>query len=289
MSQHIKNINFSKKEFIKAISEVKVAESLTGVKYSNICIDEQNITGIRETTGNSFIIKIDSLYDAYEKLNAFNTNSLKPFVYKQQSPAMAILIAINAIKPTISIDKKNNSFSKNFSNDNKISPIQRQYEMRCPKCGIYMTLTPLHDGYKWLSCTSCYNAFKNPNYDSSKRIGFVKKYNSILKILLSTIFIISFICIFAYFDIENNTNVKNGKLQEAAQIEAFTAIKRNLKNSSSFKPGGMYQGIYDQQSESQRYFMVQKFSATNTFGGRIDSEAYIIFDKDGHVTSVTIQ
>ena len=89
--------NFNKDEFIKAIDNISVARSITGVIYTNIRCDNNHITGIRESTHQSFTINLDSLYKAYSELEEFSTTALKPYVNRVQSPSLAILIAIGAV------------------------------------------------------------------------------------------------------------------------------------------------------------------------------------------------
>jgi len=90
--------DFSKEEFIKAISKINSATSVTGMMYSNIRFENGMIIGMRESTLRPFTIKVDKLYNAYKDLKEFTTLSLKPYVDRVQSPSLAILIAIGAVK-----------------------------------------------------------------------------------------------------------------------------------------------------------------------------------------------
>ena len=85
-------------EFINAIKTIKVAESVSGIVYSNIHVTKDRIIGVRESTNAKFEIPLKNLYDAYCELTAFNTSLLKPYVDRVQSPALAILLACNAIE-----------------------------------------------------------------------------------------------------------------------------------------------------------------------------------------------
>ncbi len=89
--------NLSKDEFTKAIANISIAKSITGVIYTNIRCENNHITGVRESTQQPFTINLDSLYKAYHELKEFSTTALKPYVNRVQSPSMAILIAIGAV------------------------------------------------------------------------------------------------------------------------------------------------------------------------------------------------
>lgn len=89
--------NFSKDEFAKAVSNISIAKSITGVIYKDILCENNQITGIRESTQQPFTINLDSLYKAYQELEEFSTTALEPYVKRVQSPSMAILIAIGAV------------------------------------------------------------------------------------------------------------------------------------------------------------------------------------------------
>lgn len=89
----------SKSEFVDTIAKINNAESVTGVKYNNIEVVNGIICGIRESTNEPFSISADALFNAYCKVDVFNTIALKPYVNGVQSPAMAILIATKLITP----------------------------------------------------------------------------------------------------------------------------------------------------------------------------------------------
>lgn len=100
MSYFIKNGNLTYSEFFDSISKINCATSVTGKVYSNIQIDNDKVVGIREANNNRFSISLKKLYDAYCNVLVFTTAELKPYVDRVQSPSLAILIAIKAVKPT---------------------------------------------------------------------------------------------------------------------------------------------------------------------------------------------
>lgn len=98
MSYFIKNGDLSYAEFVEAIKRINAATSITGIAYTGIQVVNDNVVGIRESTNAPFRISLKSLYDAYRHVLVFTTTELKPYVNRVQSPSLAILIAINAIK-----------------------------------------------------------------------------------------------------------------------------------------------------------------------------------------------
>lgn len=85
----------SKEEFISRIDKIHSATSIEGNEYNEIHICKpalKYIEGTRSSTGKSFKIQINKLYEAYYKLDIINTVTLKKYVARVQSPAMAILI-----------------------------------------------------------------------------------------------------------------------------------------------------------------------------------------------------
>ena len=85
----------SKEEFISRIDNVHSATSIEGKEYDEIHICKpalKYIEGTRNSAGKSFKIQISKLYEAYCKLDIINTATLKDYVNRVQSPAMAILI-----------------------------------------------------------------------------------------------------------------------------------------------------------------------------------------------------
>lgn len=91
--------DLTKSEFIDAIKKINNAESVTGVKYSNIEVVNGTICGIRESTSEPFRISVNALYNALMNVDEINVTTLKPFVNSVQSPALAILIAAHLVMP----------------------------------------------------------------------------------------------------------------------------------------------------------------------------------------------
>ena len=89
----------SEAEFIDELKKINNAESITGVKYSNIEVMNGIICGVRDSTNEPFSIMVSSLYKAYCELTIFNTKALEPYVKRVQSPAMAVLIAAKLVSP----------------------------------------------------------------------------------------------------------------------------------------------------------------------------------------------
>ena len=83
----------SKEEFLRRISEVHSAESITGRKYLNIHTDKERriCTGIRQATKKPFTIRLDRLFEAYYQLDEISIATLKEYVDRGQSPSLAIL------------------------------------------------------------------------------------------------------------------------------------------------------------------------------------------------------
>lgn len=99
MAYFIKNGNMSYSEFVDLIKRINVATSVTGVEYIDIHVDGEKVVGIRQSTDKPFAISLKDLYEAYNSVPVFTTTELKPYVGGVQSPSLAILIAINAVKP----------------------------------------------------------------------------------------------------------------------------------------------------------------------------------------------
>lgn len=94
---YIKNGNWSYYEFCSAIKSVSSAQSVKGINYINLTVENDIIDGVRESTNAPFSISLKRLYEAYCKVSVFSTSSLKPYVDRVQSPSLAILIACGAI------------------------------------------------------------------------------------------------------------------------------------------------------------------------------------------------
>lgn len=84
-------------EFSNAIKSISSAQSVTGINYTNLTVEDDKIVGVRESTNIPFRISLKRLYDAYCEVRVFTTGSLKPYVDRVQSPSLAILIACGAI------------------------------------------------------------------------------------------------------------------------------------------------------------------------------------------------
>ncbi len=152
--------NLSKEEFIQRISQITTATSVTGIVYSQIKCDGTYINGLRETTGAGFAISLDKLYTAYNELTDFTTTSLKPYVDRVQSPSLAILLAIEAVKknnlidevaekPKVSVKKKKKNNNEN-NNSNLIKWvivfIIVAVLIICGKCGGMSERAPIENG-----------------------------------------------------------------------------------------------------------------------------------------------
>lgn len=81
----------SRKDFLKAIEQIHSTKSVSGVVYSSIRVNGFLCKGIRESTQKEFRIDLDKLYQAYSELDIINTVTLKQYVDRVQSPALAIL------------------------------------------------------------------------------------------------------------------------------------------------------------------------------------------------------
>ena len=87
----------SKGEFIKKVGDLKQVVSVTGINYVNLSVAGSMCYGKRESTNNPFEVDLDKLYKAYSDcdVSELNTTKLKKYVDRVQSPALAILKAIN--------------------------------------------------------------------------------------------------------------------------------------------------------------------------------------------------
>lgn len=282
-NNYIKRKNLSLAEFWNLLESTNEAESVRGEHYSDIQIMGEIITGFRDSTGEPFEINIGKLYKAYKELNDINTTTLKPYVNRVQSPALAILLASGILM------KEGNATTE--ENKRKSQPIQRvppkkhrwQSNIICPECNNYMQLTHDFDNQKMFKCSECGYILENPNYDGSPQpsIFSSKKFWKNVGIVC---FVLFFIWIFYRFDDSNDGNITDGKLNRNATVEAMVVVKKHLLNSSSFEYQSSIDGIWDSSSNTHRYYVTIFYSATNAFGGRIDSHATVIFDKDGRIS-----
>ena len=87
----------SKQEFIDRIKTIHSAISVRGIKYSNIQLCGLVCKGIRDSTHKPFQISLDKLYEAYKELDVINTTTLKSYVNRAQSPALAILMKVGLV------------------------------------------------------------------------------------------------------------------------------------------------------------------------------------------------
>ena len=78
-------------EFKQKIQGIKTVKSVRGVVYSQIKICGNEIIGKRESTKEEFCIDLQQLYLAYTNLEHITTTTLKEYVDRVQSPALAIL------------------------------------------------------------------------------------------------------------------------------------------------------------------------------------------------------
>ncbi len=99
MSYLIKSGNLTYSEFVDSIGKINCATSITGIVYSNIQVIDDKVVGIRESKNKPFSISLNNLYEAYCNVTVFTTTELKPYVDRVQSPSLAILIAIKAVRP----------------------------------------------------------------------------------------------------------------------------------------------------------------------------------------------
>lgn len=129
---YIKAGEWSYDEFTQAIKSISTAQSVTGIVYSKLSLNNNIITGFRESTMVSFNISLERLYEAYSNLSVFNTKSLKPYVDRLQSPSLAILIACGAIikankEQTALINENRIKVSKSSHEHNDASPKLKKY------------------------------------------------------------------------------------------------------------------------------------------------------------------
>ncbi len=94
---YVKKTNLNYVEFSCAIKRISAAKSITGINYVDIQVVGNIITGVRESTGETFRVSLKRLYDAYCEMELFSVGLLKPYVDRVQSPSLAILIAIGAV------------------------------------------------------------------------------------------------------------------------------------------------------------------------------------------------
>lgn len=87
----------SKKDFIEKVKDLKKVVSVMEINYVNLAVAGNRCYGKRESTNESFDVDLDKLYEAYSDcdVSELNTEKLKKYVDRVQSPALAILKAIN--------------------------------------------------------------------------------------------------------------------------------------------------------------------------------------------------
>ncbi|MDE6795158.1 MAG: hypothetical protein K2J63_07610 [Muribaculaceae bacterium] len=85
-----------KATFIERIKALNTIKSVNGIEYRIDDVDDKYIEGTRLSTGKSFKIPMNKLYQAYSDLKdtVITTSTLKPYVDRVQSPSLAILKAI---------------------------------------------------------------------------------------------------------------------------------------------------------------------------------------------------
>lgn len=232
-THYIKNENFSKEDFFKAISEINSAKSVTGIAYANIKYENEVISGIRESTSEPFSIIGDNLYKAYLDLNEFTTTSLKPYVNRVQSPSLAILIAVGAIKEEAFTPEEIAKRKKRVKSET----------------------------------------------ENKKRLSDLKK-------ALLTFIIGGAICCGIALMSDSDERIKNGQLTQAAHEAAVVCIKSKIPNPGSFEDGSWKGIIWDSQSTTNRYLMMNFFTYKNNYGERVRGEAYVMFDIKGKPTYV---
>lgn len=80
---------------LEKLRNIREVTSVTGKHYSDIKINKDEISGIRDSTGNIFKISVKDLYQAYIEKDIINTNILKSYITtRAQSPAYAILMRL---------------------------------------------------------------------------------------------------------------------------------------------------------------------------------------------------
>lgn len=283
-----KNHSVNKTEFIDAIKVIDKSVSVTGVQYINIELVNGIICGIRESTKEPFSISLDSLYQAFCEIDKFTATALKPYVNRVQSPALAILISSKLIIPN-EIEAKPKEAEKATVNDNpsnNSSPLRAKRHIssvNCGVCGKPVFITRENDIHESLTCPNCGNYVYNPNYINPLPESKKNKTKKYLYIIIGIILIVGVI---GYINKESSKYIIDGELQGPAKTEAITMIKHRLDNPSSYSGNGWIQGNYDSNSDTERYFMIHKFTVKNSSGVEEEKTATIIFDKDGHVTRV---
>lgn len=284
-----KTHSVTKTEFIDAIKGINKAESVTGVKYINIELVNGIICGIRESTKEPFGISVDSLFQAFCDIDKFTATALKPYVNRVQSPALAVLISSNLVIPNEIEEKPKEGKKEETIKENTTNIIATPKKKRhissvnCGVCGKPLFISRDSDKDESLTCPNCGNYVYNPNYVNPFPESKKSKTKKYLFFIIGIIFIVGLI---AYINNQSSKYIINGELQGPAKTEAITLIKHRLDNPSSYNGNGWVQGNYDSNSDTERYFMIHKFTVKNSYGIKEEKTATIIFDKDGHVTRV---
>jgi hypothetical protein len=116
----------NKNEFIKKLTRIKSATSVTGKRYSSIYVYGDRIEFVREHKTKPESISISELFDLYSNENSITTTVAKSYISgRVQSPAIAILNQFKnvSLSESISVSGRNdNNFSnkKEQKTDNKI-------------------------------------------------------------------------------------------------------------------------------------------------------------------------
>lgn len=82
------------------ISNVESFSSSTGkASYKILSLDENKLSFLRNSSQQKWVVDISKLYAAYLELSIFNTNTLKRYVDRKQSPSLGLLVHLRLVKP----------------------------------------------------------------------------------------------------------------------------------------------------------------------------------------------
>lgn len=258
---YIKSSNLSIDDFTFRISHLKSAWSTSmSTQYVDIKIDGNKIVGVRFSTRNSFSIPLDKLYQAYTELTEINTTTLKPYIDRVQSPALAILIYIGAIAEP---GKEPLVFTPSYT-------IKEQLDQKKAK----------------QKAVQAQYAAEHPiEHKVSQISNFYKKHKKIL-----------FVCfIIGCFFVGYLLQPKGEGLYESPHYpcwsirnEANNYIKGRLRNPDSYKVDSWYMRDCNVDSETRRYMLLIEYRAKNGFGGYGQGRATFYLDNKGHITDVNM-